>query len=45
MDVLTATANVDGSIGLAPLAAPVLPEGIDNAKSLDDLQKMMKGLR
>lgn len=44
MDLLTATANVDQNIGLEPLAAPKLPTPVDNAKGVEDLQKMMRGL-
>jgi hypothetical protein len=45
MDVLSAAARVDETIGLEPLAAPNLPTPIDNAKALADLQAAVGRMR
>jgi hypothetical protein len=45
MDLLTATSNVDQSLGLDALEAPNLPTPVDNARALAELQKMMGGVR
>ncbi len=45
MDLLTATSNVNQSIGLAALPAPNLPTPVDNARAMADLQKAMMGVR